>query len=265
MLNRLLGLGRKKSPAGPPQLRAYAVGDVHGRLDLLEDLICRIERDNAARSPAKTFIIFLGDLVDRGPDSRGVVDYLLRFQPRFANTVFLKGNHEEFLLRVLSGDERVVTDWLTYGGYECADSYGVTKGWTLNATPTEIVRRLQDAVPEEHRCFLEGMADTFRFGDYFFVHAGVRPGVPLGEQSASDLRWIRDDFLESRANHGLVIVHGHTVVQRPEEHPNRIAVDTGAYKSGVLTALGLEGTGRWFIQAHEGVAPRESRSTALAS
>lgn len=265
MLNRLFARPGKKAKGGPPNLRAYAIGDVHGRLDLLRDLLGEIERDNAARPPARTFLIFLGDLVDRGPDSKGVVEHLLRQPPSFAKTIFLKGNHEEFLLRVLAGEEDVVTDWLTYGGYECAESYGVSKGWTLNSTPAAILKRLKAAVPDEHRVFLEGMADTFRFGDYLFVHAGIRPGIPVGEQSVKDLRWIREGFLESSADHGLVVVHGHTIVDSPEEHSNRIALDTGAYRSGVLTALGLERTERWFIQARESEAPAQSQRAALAS
>lgn len=264
MLNRLFGTGKKRK-GGPPGLRAYAIGDVHGRLDLLTELLERIESDNASRGEARTFLVFLGDLVDRGPDSRGVVEFLMRYEPGFAQTVFLKGNHEEFLLRVLAGEEDTVTSWLPYGGYECADSYGVSKGWTLNATPAEIVARLQASVPHTHRAFLDGMADTFRFGDYLFVHAGIRPGIPIAEQSASDLRWIREGFLENRADHGLVVVHGHSIVEQPEEHPNRIAVDTGAYRSGVLTAIGLEGAERWFLQARADAANADEGRTALAS
>ena len=264
MLSRLLGNSKKKTRRGPPNLRAYAIGDVHGRLDLLRDLLERIARDDRGRPAAKTFLIFLGDLVDRGPDSRGVVEFLLRNPLPFDRTVFLKGNHEEFFLRVLEGEEAIVADWLAFGGHECVESYGLSRGWTLNATPAEIVRRLQESVPESHKAFLEAMADTFRFGGYLFVHAGIRPGITLGEQSGKDLRWIRDDFLESRADHGVVVVHGHTIVEQPEEHPNRIALDTGAYRSGVLTALGLEGSQRWFIQA-ETKASFERDSTALAS
>jgi serine/threonine protein phosphatase 1 len=265
VLNRLFGRSGKKARGGPAGLRAYAIGDVHGRLDLLEELLAAIERDNASRPPARTWLIFLGDLVDRGPDSRGVVEHLLHLKPSFAQTVFLQGNHEEFLLRVLAGEEDVVTDWLTYGGLECAESYGVSRGWTLNATPGDVARRLQELVPDSHRTFLSNMADTFRFGDYLFVHAGIRPGVPIAEQSAKDLRWIREGFLESRADHGLVVVHGHTIVDEPEEHANRIAVDTGAYRHGVLTAVGLEGTERWFIQAREPETQAQSSRAALAS
>lgn len=264
MLKGLFG-GARKSKGGPPHLRAYAVGDVHGRLDLLRGLIREIERDNAARPPARTYLVFLGDLIDRGPDSKGVIDYLLGPGLDFARPIFLKGNHEEFLLRVLDGEEDAVLDWLTYGGFECAESYGVSRGSTLNSTPAAIVKRLREAVPAAHRAFLDRMADTFRFGDYLFVHAGIRPGLPVDEQSPKDLRWIREGFLESRADHGLVVVHGHTIVERPEEHPNRIALDTGAYRSGVLTAIGLDGPDRWFLQTRADGEPGTARGAALAS
>jgi len=236
--------------------RAYAIGDVHGRLDLLRDLLRRIEQDNADRSGAKTYLIFLGDLVDRGPHSCGVIDHLLAHPPSFARTIFLKGNHEEFFLRVLTGEDEIVADWLAYGGYECIESYGVNKGWALNASPSAIVDRLRVAVPEAHKQFLVGMADTFRFGDYLFVHAGIRPGVPLEQQSGKDLRWIRDGFLDDSTDHGLTVVHGHTIVERPEVHTNRIALDTGAYRSGVLTAICLEGSSRCFISARAAEGPQ---------
>jgi serine/threonine protein phosphatase 1 len=249
MLRRLLGRASEKRPSGPPQSRAYAIGDVHGRLDLLKDLLVKIERDSVSRRPAKTYLIFLGDLVDRGPDSNGVIDFLLSRPPAFARPIFIKGNHEEFFLRVLDGEETMVVDWLTYGGYQCCESYGVSQGWTLNATAQEILDRLNSSVPKAHRTFLENMADSFQFGDYLFVHAGIRPGVPIESQSSKDLRWIREGFLDDRTDHGVVVVHGHTIVDTPEEHPNRIALDTGAYRSGVLTAVGLEGRDRWFISA----------------
>lgn len=252
MLGRLLGRrNRRRSPSGPPGSRAYAIGDVHGRLDLMEKLLDLIEADNAARPPAKTWLIFLGDLVDRGPDSRGVLERLIVRPPAFATNVFIKGNHEEFFLGVLEGDHSTVQHWLSYGGTECSESYGVTSGWMLNATPDLIRDRLIVEVPASHVRFLSDMADSFRFGDYLFVHAGIRPGVELHRQISKDLRWIREGFLDDVTDHGVVVVHGHTIVESPEEHPNRIAIDTGAYRYGNLTALGLEGTDRWFIQASE--------------
>jgi serine/threonine protein phosphatase 1 len=250
LLGRLLDFARSKSRIeGPSGCRAYAIGDVHGRLDLLQDLLARIARDDEARGPARTYLVLLGDLIDRGPDSRGVIDLFLDSPPTFARPIFLKGNHEEFLLSVLEGEDEMVGSWLSYGGYECAESYGVSRGWTLNVSPAEVAARLRAAVPDRHRRFLDDMADSFQFGDYLFVHAGIRPGIPLEEQSGKDLRWIREGFLDSRSDHGVMVVHGHTIVEKPEQHPNRIALDTGAYRSGVLTALGLEGGERWFLEA----------------
>jgi serine/threonine protein phosphatase 1 len=245
---------RRKSYQGPPGGRAYAIGDVHGRLDLLIDLLARIEEDNARRGPAKTFLVFLGDLVDRGPASQGVIELLANNPPSFARNVFLKGNHEEFFVRVLDGDDGVVQHWLTYGGTECSESYGLSAGWMLNASATDIMERLIAEVPESHKKFLHDLHDSFRFGDYLFVHAGIRPGVELAKQASRDLRWIREGFLDDRTDHGVMVVHGHTIVDKPEEHPNRIALDTGAYRSGTLTAIGLEGDERWFLEARQQAA-----------
>ncbi|HEX8669500.1 MAG TPA: metallophosphoesterase family protein [Allosphingosinicella sp.] len=250
MLRRILsGFTSRRAFCGPEGSRAYAIGDIHGRADLLDVLLARIEADNARRGPAKTYLIFLGDMVDRGPDSRGVIERLLNRPPTFARNIFLKGNHEEFFLGVLQGDDSIVQHWLAYGGTECCESYGLSSGWMLNASPTGIMERLIAQVPAEHVRFVHALADSFRFGDYLFVHAGIRPGVDLDKQASKDLRWIREGFLDDRRDHGVIVVHGHTIVDRPEEHPNRIAVDTGAYRSGVLTAIGLEGTDRWFIEA----------------
>ncbi|HYJ29648.1 MAG TPA: metallophosphoesterase [Allosphingosinicella sp.] len=254
---------RAKAPSGPPGSRAYAIGDVHGRLDLLEELLGLIEADNRRRPAAKTYLVLLGDLIDRGPDSAGVIERFVANPPRWARRVYLQGNHEEFFLNVLAGREQTVGNWLTYGGYECAASYGVSQGATLNATPAEIVELLRKAVPASHVEFLENMADSFRFGDYLFVHAGIRPGVLIDEQSQHDLRWIREGFLDCGDDHGVIVVHGHTIVDKVEQHPNRIALDTGAYRSGVLTAIGLEGAERWFIEARA-AAPAETLGSALA-
>jgi serine/threonine protein phosphatase 1 len=252
MFGRLFGSkSRQSRPSGPPGSRAYAIGDVHGRLDLMEDLLERIESDNRARGAARTWLVFLGDLVDRGPDSRGVIERLACRPPAFARNIFIKGNHEEYFLGVLEGDDSIVQHWLSYGGTECAESYGVTSGWMLNAAPAQIMERLIEEVPPEHVRFLSEMADSFRFGDYLFVHAGIRPGIELDRQSSKDLRWIREGFLDDLSDHGVMVVHGHTIVERPEEHPNRIAIDTGAYRYGALTAIGLEGSDRWFIEARE--------------
>jgi serine/threonine protein phosphatase 1 len=260
VLRKLLNRAKSsRAPSGPPGSRAYAIGDVHGRLDLLEELLARIEADNEARGAAKTYLVLLGDLIDRGPDSAGVIERFVSHPPRWARPVYLQGNHEEFLLDILNGQEDTVAHWLTYGGYECAASYGVSQGSTLNATSHEIVERLRAAVPPSHIEFLGKMADSFRFGDYLFVHAGIRPGVPIAEQSQRDLRWIREGFLDCPDDHGVVVVHGHTIVDKVEQLSNRIALDTGAYRTGVLTALGIEGGERWFLEARAPVdadAPR---------
>ena len=249
MLRRLLGFAfRKPKAVGPTGKRAYAIGDVHGRLDLMLQLLDQIEEDNRERGPAETYVIFLGDLVDRGPHSEGVISHLLDRGVPFARPVFLKGNHEELFLDVLSGKDDLVAKWLTYGGQECVESYGISRGATLNMTSTEIVERLRQAVPQAHEIFLRQMLDTFQFGDYLFVHAGIRPGMPLHEQSGSDLRWIREGFLESQDDHGLMVVHGHTIVERAEEHSNRLALDTGAYRTGVLSAVGIEEHLKWILE-----------------
>jgi serine/threonine protein phosphatase 1 len=244
----------KTGPSGPAGSRAYAIGDIHGRLDLLEQLLATVERDNARRGPARTFLVFLGDLVDRGPDSRGVIERLLKRPPRFARPIFLAGNHEEAFQRVLAGETSIVPSWLLYGGRECAQSYGITGGWLLNATPASVVHEVARAVPREHQDFLASFGDTFRFGDYLFVHAGIRPGVPIEEQVPDDLRWIREGFLEDNSDHGVVVVHGHTIVEAVEELPNRIGIDTGAYRTGTLTAIGLEGEKRWFLETSQAKA-----------
>lgn len=201
----------------------------------------------------------LGDLVDRGPDSRAVVDYFVVNPPTWAQTVHIKGNHEEYLLSILEGKREVVGKWLAHGGQECASSYGVSAGWTLNASSEAIAERMRQLVPAGHRKLMENMADTFRFGDYLFVHAGIRPGIPVEEQSSHDLRLIREGFLEDTTDHGAVIVHGHTIVPEPEEHVNRIALDTGAYRTGCLTALGIAGADRWFLQSRRASQEQDFR------
>lgn len=249
-LKRLLGKGRPpSSPAIPPGHRLYAVGDVHGRDDLLAGLLARIEADHRARPSARLVLVFLGDLIDRGPASAGVVERLRAYRPDDARLVFLAGNHEEVMLRVIDGDSGVLADWLRFGGAECLRSYGLDPGRIRRMGPRRAVEAIRAAVPPAHVDFLRGFEDTFRAGDYLFVHAGIRPGIPLAEQSRSDLRWIRQPFLSDLADHGFVVVHGHTVREEVEERTNRIGIDTGAYRTGILTALGLEGEERWFIQA----------------
>ncbi|HEY0525254.1 MAG TPA: metallophosphoesterase family protein [Stellaceae bacterium] len=240
-------VARDSRPCGKEGARAYAVGDIHGRRDLLEALLARIEADIAARPARRTFIIFLGDFIDRGPDSAGVIERLRTYRPSHARPVFLAGNHEEVLLRILGGDGKILPDWLKFGGAECIASYGVDPDALRRMDDAAAIEAVRSAVPRAHRDFLEGLADTFRFGDYLFVHAGIRPGVAVEEQDRLDLRWIREPFLSDAKEHGFVVVHGHTMVGAVDERPNRIAIDTGAYHSGVLTALAVEEEERWYL------------------
>ncbi len=240
-------VGDENRPRGKAGARAYALGDIHGRLDLLDGLLRRVEQDIDGRRPKKTYIVFLGDLIDRGPDSAGVVERLRTWRPRHGRPIFLSGNHEEVLLRILGGDASILPDWLKFGGAECARSYGIDVDALRRMEDDEAIEAIRAKVPRAHREFLANFADTFRFGDYLFVHAGIRPGLAIEDQDPHDLRWIRDPFLTDAKEHGFVVVHGHTIVTTVEERPNRIGIDTGAYRSGVLTAVGVEETERWFL------------------
>jgi serine/threonine protein phosphatase 1 len=237
-----------RGPTVPPGYRIYAVGDIHGELGLLDQLIDRIERDVAERKPKRCVLVFLGDLIDRGPDSAAVVERLRTYRHPAVRTVFISGNHEEVLLRILAGEDSLVPSWLRFGGLECATSYGL--GPDLPTLPQDVAgSRIRSAVPEAHRTFLDGFVDSFRAGDYLFVHAGVRPGLPLDRQVPEDLRWIRSPFLEWPGPHEAMIVHGHTISSEIEELPGRIGIDTGAYRHGKLTAVALERADRWYLQA----------------
>jgi serine/threonine protein phosphatase 1 len=163
-------------------------------------------------------------------------------------TIFLSGNHEEVLLRLVRGESQFLADWLRFGGADCARSYGIDPSTFKRMSPASAVKVLRDKIPRDHIHFLESFDDTFRAGDYLFVHAGIRPGVDMAEQTQTDLRWIRAPFLDSDTDHGSVIVHGHTISEQVQVRANRIGLDTGAYRSGVLTALGLEDGQRWFLQ-----------------
>ena len=241
------------APSGEPSLpkgyRLYAIGDVHGRDDLLAELLARIEADSGERGGAKRIIVFLGDLIDRGPASAGVVERLRTYRPADARVIFLMGNHEEVLLRILEGERQLIPDWLRFGGAECIRSYGVDPGLLRRMSADDAIEAVRSAIPAAHAEFLRGFDDTFKAGDYVFVHAGIRPGIPLADQDRADLRWIREPFLTDRAEHGFVVVHGHTIREEVDECDNRIGIDTGAYRFGVLTALGLEGPDRWYLQA----------------
>ena len=232
--------------------RAYAIGDVHGCLDLLDRLLEDILADHDSRQPARGLLVLLGDLIDRGPDSAGVIDRLRHFDWARFRLVGLAGNHEEVLLKILAGDAGEVAGWLRFGGGETLQSYGVDPAEFEGMNPETAQKRIAQIIPADHRHFLEHLADSMRFGDYLFVHAGIRPGVPHDQQTLRDLRWIREPFLTDTRDHGMVVVHGHTISETVEEVGSRIGIDTGAYATGRLTALAIEGDKRWTIDTVDG-------------
>jgi serine/threonine protein phosphatase 1 len=233
--------------AVPEGVRVYGVGDIHGRLDLVEELLGQIDADDKARGRADTRIIFLGDLIDRGPDSRGVVDRLMALAQGPRPIRFLMGNHEEVFLRALSGDARALRFLTRIGGRETLFSYGVSEQDYRQLDYEELARLARDKVPQSHVDFLAGFENWIEVGDYLFVHAGLRPGIALEDQSASDLYWIRDDFLRHRDSFGKMVVHGHSITEGIDVRSNRIGIDTGAFASGRLTAICLEGDERWYL------------------
>ena len=249
MFQRFFGRNRAPEPAVPPEgevppgTRVYAIGDVHGRIDLLSALEDLIVQDRDGRPPARSVLVYLGDYIDRGFESRAVVDHLLGPPPADFDRVCLKGNHEDFLLKFLE-DTQVGPVWLVNGGRETLMSYGVVPPAGLGFSEeglAELQESLRQEVPASHVEFMASLPVTHREGDYFFVHAGVRPGISIEDQEESDLIWIREAFLRSKAAHGAIVVHGHTPVAEPEIRPNRIGIDTGAFASGRLTCLVLEG------------------------
>ncbi len=242
----------KHAPTGPRGHRAYVVGDVHGRLDLLERLLELVEEDLAERPSRRASLVFVGDLIDRGPDSAGVVERLRTFRHPHLNLVFLLGNHEEVLLRILGGESSLIAKWRRFGGRECMESYGADGQEFGRMDELEALATARELVPKAHVDFLNGFADTCRFGDYLIVHAGIRPGVEFDQQRQEDLRWIRAPFLDHQGDHGFVVVHGHTIVPDVVEAGNRIAIDTGAYATGRLTALVIDGSERRYLVATEG-------------
>lgn len=227
----------------PPGQRVYAVGDVHGCLDRLVALHEMIAEDIANRPIERTALVHLGDYVDRGADSAQVVDWLIDQPPvpvdKFIN---LMGNHEHMMLAAVVGAEQdAPQQWLMNGGADSLLSWGIPR----NMPPAEWATR----IPRQHLIFLRDLAVNHQIGPYFFVHAGVRPGVPLGQQSRYDMIWIREPFLSSRVDHGAVVVHGHTPKREPTILPNRIAIDTGAVLGGALTCVVLENDKLGFLRS----------------
>lgn len=241
----MVTLATARAPEG---LRLYAIGDVHGRLDLLREMHARIAAD-LARRPCRRFrVIHLGDYIDRGPDSAGVIDHLIDFTLD-GDAVCLAGNHDLYLRDFLADPDRIGDVWLRYGGDEALLSWGIDP--MANDLRNRPVRALHAAfsaaLPESHRAFLARLPLFEQHGDYVFVHAGVRPGLALHKQREADLTTIRDPFLTHTGSFGFVVIHGHTVVPTPCIRPNRIGLDTKAYASGVLSCVVLEAGAKGFL------------------
>jgi serine/threonine protein phosphatase 1 len=230
----------RPKPALPVGIRIYAVSDIHGCAELLKNVFTAIDLHLARAEPARALHVFLGDYIDRGPASRQTIDLLID-RGLSHESVFLKGNHEAFLQEVFDDASRLEA-WREYGGYQTMMSYGLTPPMKPDRDQQlELVQALKHGMPEPHRQFFKNLRPSFSCGDFFFAHAGVRPGVPLRRQREEDLLWIRDEFLHSDEDFGKYVVHGHTPVARPEIRPNRINIDTGAYATGILTLLTIQG------------------------
>lgn len=236
-------------PTVPAGERIYAVGDIHGRLDLFSAIRSAIESDDHVRSPADTTVILLGDLIDRGPDSAAVIEAARDWQAS-REVRILAGNHEEMFLASFHRID-ALRHFLRLGGEETILSYPVDPAAYRLADLAEAQELMRQAVPADDLDFIRSFENCIAIGDYLFVHAGIRPEVELADQQVEDLRWIRDPFLNHTGDFGHTVVHGHTIARSAVIHPNRIGIDTGAFMSGRLTALGLEGTQRWLIETRD--------------
>lgn len=244
---------KRKRPAVFPDGRlGFAVGDVHGRADLLERLLSDLERLADSEAREKPMVVFAGDYIDRGPDSRDVLDLLLEGRPYGFERRFLKGNHEQLMLDFCVNPVRT-RSWLSYGGANTLASYGVRPPPASASNPAiyaDALQALREGMPKAHADFLNNNLERYvEAGDYLFVHAGIDPAKPLKDQADSDLYWIRDRFLQHSKPLSHCVVHGHTPVRAPTLEGSRIAIDTGAYATGVLTAARLEGTSVSFLTA----------------
>ncbi len=243
----------------PKGARYYVIGDIHGRLDLFKALLAAIERDNQAKPSARMHIILLGDLIDRGPDSAKVLAIAREWQ-KHRSVRILTGNHEEMFLKAFD-DPAVCRQFFKLGGRETLISYGVSAREFKDSSIEKLAKRMRKVVPKQDRKFIKTFEDMIVAGDYVFVHAGINPERPLEDQDPADLRWIRTPFLKHKGDFPKVVVHGHTITNDIVDDGKRIGLDTGAYRSGVLTALVLEGNTRRLLQARKkyGAVRVESR------
>lgn len=236
-------------PAVPDGTRYYVIGDIHGRLDLYAAMVDAIEADDEARPEAETHVILLGDLVDRGPDSAGVIARTRSWQQQ-RNVRVLAGNHEEMFLNAFKKPE-VLRHFLKHGGRETILSYGLSKKQFNAMNLDELFAMLPQLIPQSELDYIRDFEEIIVVGDYVFAHAGIDPAIPLDQQKRSDLLWIRDRFLAHEGPLDKVVVHGHTIFPKVMDCGNRIGIDTGAFRSGVLTALVLEGDQRRILQASQ--------------
>lgn len=237
----ILRLLKRRAPRLPKGERLYVIGDVHGCFDLLTELFVMIDEEQERLPPMRTHVVFLGDLIDRGPDSRRVLDLVRWAAHNKVRVLALKGNHEEVLVDAWRGNRDALAGWLEFGGVETLLSFGVDAALIDLGALDRMAALLREAVPVEIIEWLDALPLLWESGDYAFVHAGIRPGLPLGRQEAGDLLWIRDEFLDFAGEHERVIVHGHTISPTVEIRTNRIGIDTGAYQTGVLSAICLCG------------------------
>ncbi len=239
------------TPCAPADMRIYAIGDIHGRADLLSDLIKKIEADGRTACVLQKIVVLLGDYIDRGPDSREVVDILLDNPLNGFGIVCLRGNHEEAALKFLDEPDYFHA-WRTFGAFETLRSYGVASFDPRKGAlcPREVRDAFRRSLPAEHLAFLCSLPTSVAFGDYFFAHAGVQPTIPLTDQIDENLLWIREEFLESAEDFGKIVVHGHSPTEKPDIRLNRIGIDTGAYLTDTLTCLVLEGTTQRYLQSY---------------
>ncbi len=225
----------------PDGIRIYAIGDIHGRADLLEAVLLQIDMDCTLYPSRRPIVVFLGDYIDRGPTSKGVIDLLLEYE-RGKETFFLKGNHDTFLHRFLN-DSAFLDEWRLCGGLETLVSYGLSPSINPDAfEQTRLASELAKSIPKRHLQFLESLSLSFDSGGFLFVHAGIRPGVPIRKQMEEDLLWIRQEFLSYEQRFEKYVVHGHTPVPTPDIRSNRTNIDTGAFATGRLTCIAIEGS-----------------------
>jgi serine/threonine protein phosphatase 1 len=247
--------------------RIYAIGDIHGRYDLLQLLIERIGRHSATLPPTRSlYVIFIGDIVDRGPQSAEVMGMLYDLQRKSGKVIVLLGNHEDVMVQALDGDLDALRRWLAVGGDTTLASFGIAP-LRSDEDLRDYLNRARRVVPREWTTWLRQLPLSVQSGGYHFVHAGVRPGVALDRQSREDMLWIRDEFLEDERAYGAVVVHGHSIVPEAEIRANRICIDTGAYRTGMLTAIYLEGQAQEVITVSlaPGELPNAPPTTAESS